>query len=772
MTKLYLRDTSSNPRPIGIPVDTSTALTNNIMNTQRDLSTTAGSNTVNNFGIGTTPAGAVAAPGLVGVLNVATVVFTSLPLASSVTISGTVTFSAGTQESNAMANAAARYVVWRVTPDLVTSVIVDALCPTEMSTTKARQTWTATPTSTTLDPGDIILVAGYFDDVSNFGSGYSVSIFYDGASGGTNDASVNFTETLSFASAPTGGSTLNFTNTASDAAGKYEAWTNAVGTTANSYTTTVVSPGSAQFDKVWITPALEARTAFSGRFIFTGNFTEETAVANVSPIVKVYKVSADLGSTTLVGWARLQGEAGTTSTNLTNEGIINCPAISANERLMFEVWTSSCQTGNQAAGYTASLASTTASPTKVELPVTLTAASSGTPVNRDLQLIWNDRAVVNSTDQYIWNVQAVVNKTLQAIWNTTDTTAVGKTLQLIWNMRAAVGTTDQYIWNVRAAVAQTRQVIWNNLTSVNKTLQTIWNNRQTVGQTNQYVWNDRAVVSKTLQTIWTVLAVVNQTRQLVWNNLTAVGKTNQYVWNVSATVGKSLQAIWNVRAAVAQTAQLVWHVLALAATTPVGQNLQLIWNQRATIAQQLQTIWNMRAVVGTTDQYIWNTRQSVSLGLSLRWNVLIPVAATKQLVWNLRVNVGNTRQIIWNDATIVSKTLQAIWNSSGPVGKTLQLAWNLRQTVNQTRQLVWNDLISVAQTRQLVWKDLTTVSKTFQAIWNDRMVISDDLTLIWKVDADLWVEYHPSTGIWTEVPVNAQGYTEVTRNPQTWNEVV
>jgi hypothetical protein len=400
-----------------------------------------------------------------------------------------------------------------------------------------------------------------------------------------------------------------------------------------------------------------------------------------------------------------------------------------------------------------------------------------TQVNKDLSLVWNDRATVGQADQLIWNVRSVVNKSLQAIWNSKDTTLVGKVLQLIWNDRATVGQQEQLIWNQRATVGNTDQWIWNVRSTVTKSVQAIWNMRAVVGQADQLIWNTRTAVGNALQAIWNVLQLVattpvNRDLQLIWNQRQTVNAQDQLVWNVRALVNAADQYIWNVRATVGQQDQLIWNVRSI-----VGATDQLIWNVRSLVNSSRQLIWNAYTTVSNTRQVIWNIRAAAGNSLQAVWHVLQNVATTPinrdlQLVWNVRAVVGQADQMIWNTRATVGNTRQAIWNVNTTVGQVRQLIWNDRATTGKTLQSIWNSLSLTTKTLQFIWNNRTLVNKGVQVIWNDRNTTAKELVLIWKVGGYFWIEYNPGTGLWVEVTRNASGFVEVTRVSATYAETV
>lgn len=120
------------------------------------------------------------------------------PLAG-VTISGTISFTlpAGV-ESSMNANAGLQVKVERCdNAGAVISTVVNSEKGTELPTSAASQSWTASPTSTTLNTGDRLKITVFGNDVGTMGSGFTFGFNYgDDSSTATFRAIVNFTETL------------------------------------------------------------------------------------------------------------------------------------------------------------------------------------------------------------------------------------------------------------------------------------------------------------------------------------------------------------------------------------------------------------------------------------------------------------------------------------------------------------------------------------------------------------------------------------------------
>ena len=141
------------------------------------------------------------------------IVWISAPLASGVTISGTITPNLWGLESAIQCNCGARYEVlrWSVSADGIVSAggIVSSLGISsdgglsEWGTSAAVRTApTLTPTSTTFKAGDRIVILIYNDDGNGVteASGRNWTLDYDAGTGVDGDTYLSFTETISFSS--------------------------------------------------------------------------------------------------------------------------------------------------------------------------------------------------------------------------------------------------------------------------------------------------------------------------------------------------------------------------------------------------------------------------------------------------------------------------------------------------------------------------------------------------------------------------------------------
>lgn len=126
----------------------------------------------------------------------------SAPLASAVTISGTVTLNGWALESNGTCNCGVEVRVYKYSGGSEGAAFLTSEKGTELTTSAALQNWTATPTSTAFAAGDRIVLKWWINDAGGtMSSGRTVTMDYDGATGGSDgDTYVSFTEAISFSS--------------------------------------------------------------------------------------------------------------------------------------------------------------------------------------------------------------------------------------------------------------------------------------------------------------------------------------------------------------------------------------------------------------------------------------------------------------------------------------------------------------------------------------------------------------------------------------------
>lgn len=375
-TTLHIVPTVNSFRPLGTAQDRSTSWVDGYNNSAYQLSTSAPSGASNPQLA--TSAGPITDPGLVFVGSIAV----SYPLAADATISGTVTIVTSGLESNAMANAGLRMVVWRLPGNGdAPTVIANSVQASELGTTAARTSRTATPTSTNLLAGDQIAVAIYADDVGGtMATGYLVTARYGGAAGGTNEASVTFTENLTFDTTTPTGTTLYLEDTVAFGS-VYDLVTTAPSTSGTDISATTTAWPAVDFVGAWITPSLSALTDESGWANFSLSGLVNDALARATYAVKLFKVDADGTSNKVqIGEGTENDNLGNTITTKTFSVPIQKFSLAANQRLLLEVYATTGATINfKASGYTFSVrAGSVTDQSKFTLPFTITPAGPTT----------------------------------------------------------------------------------------------------------------------------------------------------------------------------------------------------------------------------------------------------------------------------------------------------------------------------------------------------------------------------------------------------------
>lgn len=238
-------------------------------NTIRVLSPTIGSGAGASIGT-TTVTGTTA--GLMVASETDPTPFVTDPLAADVTISSTVNFALCGLESSMNANATFRVALYRLDAEGALTLIIDSSFGTELGTANGRKSWSGSPTSTDCKKGDRLFALVLVDDATSLtmGSGFTVTLNYDGSNANTADSKITLTENLTFLSSDPGGSTYYLRNTASDISGaKALSTTQGSGTEVATHTTltgpltfpgdqwTLTAGGS---DAEWFFPAFDAFT--------------------------------------------------------------------------------------------------------------------------------------------------------------------------------------------------------------------------------------------------------------------------------------------------------------------------------------------------------------------------------------------------------------------------------------------------------------------------------------------------------------------------------
>src|SRR6266496_549304 len=155
----------------------------------------------------------------------------SPPLAVGVTISGTITFNLWGLESNMANNAGFQVIVQRYDSQMVLQeTVVNSERGVELATAAAVNSWTATPTSTVFNKGDRIRVVVAVNDIGTMVAAAGGATLRVGGptTGADGDSYIQFTEAITFASAPAGSqlflTDLNSTVSAGSATEK-DLWT-------------------------------------------------------------------------------------------------------------------------------------------------------------------------------------------------------------------------------------------------------------------------------------------------------------------------------------------------------------------------------------------------------------------------------------------------------------------------------------------------------------------------------------------------------------------
>ena len=246
--------------------------------------------------------------------------------------------------------------------------------------------------------------------------------------------------------------------------------------------------------------------------------------------------------------------------------------------------------------------------------------AGGTPVGKDLGLVWDVRSALGDPVQMVWNTRAALGDTLQTVWDVRS--AVADTLGLVWHTRSTLGDPLDLRWDTRVTVGDPLQLVWN--------VQTV---STPIGKDLGLLWNVRAPIGDPLQLVWNTRAALGDPVQLVWNVRIAMGDPLALVWNTRASVGDPLDLRWDVRAAVADTLQLIWNVQVIGLTA-VGKDLGLLWNLKAPASKDLQAVWDTRAILADT--------------LDLRWGIRTPIGKASQLVWHTRTVAGDVVVLVWD----------------------------------------------------------------------------------------------------------------------------
>lgn len=311
----------------------------------------------------------------------------SRPLSSAVTISGTISFDIWAYESNMSANAYLTALVWVVRPDGTSSLICNSTFGTELGTTSALKSWSATATSTNCYPGDVLHLA-LFISGSSQAAGYQVTIGSDGPDGGTYGSKITFTETLSFIDTDPSGTVTNFKSSLADfgSTPNKKLWTDAPSGTEVSYLKSPATfPGHNQWDIAyalnWNTPQLEAVT-LEGYATFQV-YCSSDANTSLSPLFVVYKTDADGSNPVQIGQGKpVDYVYSTTKTWLSGKIPIR-GTLTNGQRLRVVLFTAMGGTLTTTGGSAYIYVENSSTPTRITWPATLTEYNATPPAHAD-----------------------------------------------------------------------------------------------------------------------------------------------------------------------------------------------------------------------------------------------------------------------------------------------------------------------------------------------------------------------------------------------------
>jgi hypothetical protein len=294
--------------------------------------------------------------------------FITAPLAADVTIIGTVSFDVYAHESSMNANATVRVALYRVDEQGGLTLIVDSSFGTELGTSKALKSWTASPTSTAMKRGDRFAALVLWDDAGaiTMGNGFTCTFTFGGENADASDSRISFTETPTFITADPSGSTYYLRDTASDiSGGKVLSTVQGSGTVEAVHTTltgpltfpgdqwTLTAGGS---DAEWFTPALDAFTLqdvvlaeVRNRGTLLADRLENSASPFDTLVLELAVVDAD--GTNPVVWAR--SYTSTTDTADPKKHYLTGPALAVGQgkRLRFRPFSDDFRpSGDQVSG--------------------------------------------------------------------------------------------------------------------------------------------------------------------------------------------------------------------------------------------------------------------------------------------------------------------------------------------------------------------------------------------------------------------------------------
>lgn len=112
-------------------------------------------------------------------------------------LSGTVSFNFRAAESNAQANASLGMRIYKYSNGALGSSLGQASATTELGTSEAVITGSVTPTTTTFNAGDILVVEIGIINIGTMGNARTVTFYYDGPiAGASGDSYFTITPTI------------------------------------------------------------------------------------------------------------------------------------------------------------------------------------------------------------------------------------------------------------------------------------------------------------------------------------------------------------------------------------------------------------------------------------------------------------------------------------------------------------------------------------------------------------------------------------------------
>jgi hypothetical protein len=313
------------------------------------------------------------------------------PLKTGVTIAGTISYSVSASENVAGVNGTVGVLIYKFAPDGTWSIIALHWYGPEVALSQTTYTFSGTPTSTVLNPGDVIglLYVTRIADGASFGTGDLIFVYYGNA-----NTWVQFTEELDFVLPNTGTvSTLTGTNSTLDTGAGTKKILSINSEVAHSplnlptYTGTTSPTAPVRATLTSGGAAVEWYTGVLSEVTLVGLFSAEVRMfvssdMNATAYFDVFKTNADGSNPVQIGQGGGYWEATTGGTTVTVRGQIN-GSLTAGQRLMVRLCVSSavCSGQNSLATYSTAtfVIQDSTYPTKITWPAILN-ESAGTAI--------------------------------------------------------------------------------------------------------------------------------------------------------------------------------------------------------------------------------------------------------------------------------------------------------------------------------------------------------------------------------------------------------